>query len=369
MTWPESLLNPGIVEMEAYVPGKPIEELQRELGLESIVKMASNENPLGPSPKAIEALRQGLEELRLYPDGSYHDFRQALAERVGLTQDHIHVGDGAAELIYIVGLTFLGEGDETIVGVPSFPTYEWITRIMRGHCVHSPLREYTTDLEDMVNRITPRTKLIFLCNPNNPTGTSVKGEAFYSFLEKVPPEVFIVADEAYIDFVRSPDFPDTVSSLKSGQRNLVILRTLSKALGLAGLRIGYVMAHPSVIGALNRVRLPFNVSRAAQIAAVAGLEDSDHLRRTLDLVNRGKDFLYGRLAEMGLEFVPSDSNFILVGVERLGSEVFEALLQRGVIVRPAFGMSHHIRVTIGTEHENRRFVEALREVLDAGVRS
>ena len=368
MKWPEFVLNSGVLDIEAYAPGKPIEELQRELGLTSIVKMASNENPLGPSPKALEALRHGLEELHLYPDGNYYDLRKALGERLGLRWEEILVGNGAAELIYLIGITFLDEGQETIVGNPSFPTYEVITRTMRGRCVYSPLKEYTIDLEDMLSRITPQTKLIFVCNPNNPTGTSVRRDDFFSFLDRVPPEVFVVADEAYADFVSSTGFPDTISRLRSGQRNLLILRTLSKALGLAGLRIGYLMAQPSVIAAVNRVRLPFNVSRVAELAAIAALKDVEHLHETIDVVNRGKDYLYRMLGEMELTFVRSDSNFIMVDVERNGVEVFEALLQRGVIIRPAFGLSHHIRVTVGTESQNRRFIEALRDVMGMSSR-
>ena len=362
--WPESILNTGILDIEAYVPGKPMEELQRELGLSTIVKMASNENPLGPSPRAMEALRDGLEELHLYPDGNYYDLRKALGEQHGLNWERIHVGSGAAELIYLIAMTFLAEGQEAIMGNPSFPTYTVITRTMRGKCVYSPLKDYTIDLEDMLGRVNPKTKLVFICNPNNPTGTSVRQGEFFAFLDSVPPDVLVVTDEAYVDFVKSPDFPDAITRLRSGQRNLLILRSLSKGLGLAGLRIGYVMAQPPVIAAINRIRLPFNVSKVAQTAAIAALKDVEHLQRTVDVVNRGKDDLYELLGKMGLRYVPSDSNFILIDVEREGVEVFEALLQRGVIVRPAFGLDQHIRVTVGTESQNKKFIEALRDVME-----
>ena len=362
--WLESLLNPGILKTEGCVPERSIEEIKTELGLTNVIKLSSNENPIGPPPKAIEAAHDCLKELHLYPDPTYHDLRKALGKHLGLHKEEILVGNGGGELIYLIAMAFLGEGQEVIIGDPSYILYEIITKTMRGRCVYSPLKEYGIDLEDMVKRITPLTKLICVCNPNNPTGRSVSRDEFFSFLDSVPSEVFVVSDEAYIDFVKTPNFPDTISRFRSGQNNMLILRTLSKAQGLAGLRFGYLIAHPSIIKAINRFRLPFNVSRAAQMIAIAALKDTEHLRKTINIVNKGKDYLYKMFGEMGLEWIPSDANFILVKMERKAGEIYKALLEKGVTVRPAFRLDNHIRITVGTENQNHKLIEALCDVLD-----
>ena len=365
--WLKSRLNPGILETEGCIPDKSLKERQEELGVADLIKISSNENPLGPSPKAVEAMRLCLDDLHLYPDLTYSDLRRALGEQLGVHSDEIIVGNGGGELIYLVAMAFLGEGDEIIIEDPSYILYEMIAKTMRGKCVYSPHRDHKINLEDILTRITPRTKLICICNPNNPTGTIAERDEFFSFLDRVPSEVFVVCDEAYFDFVQSPHFPDTISRFCSGQKNLLILRTLSKAQGLAGVRIGYLIAHSYIVAAINRFRLPFNVSRPAQIAALAALKDTEHLHKTIDMVKKGKDYLYEMFGKMGLEWIPSETNFILVRMERKASEIYEALFRKGVSVRPGFRLDNHVRITVGTESQNRKLITALGEVLGIPV--
>lgn len=360
-----SLVRENILELKPYVPGRPIEEVRRELGLREVVKLASNENPLGPSPKALEAIRRAAAEVSRYPDASCFRLKQALSRHWNLPADHFIIGNGSDEIIHFIGVTFLAPGEEVIQADPSFVRYEAAAILNGGVCVKVPLRDYTHDLEAMAERITERTKLLFIANPNNPTGTMNSREEVERLLQRVPEHVLVVFDEAYYEYVDDPTYPDTLEYVRQG-RNVIVLRTFSKIYALAGLRVGYGMARPDLIGYLEQVREPFNVNSLAQEAALASLEDPEQVRRSREANQRGKAFLYAHFQRLGLPFVPTQANFILVDVRQDCRRVFQGLLQRGVIVRTCdiFGLPTHLRVSIGTEEENQRFIQALEEVLE-----
>jgi len=359
------LAPPWIQSLEPYPPGKPIEELEREYGVYGAIKLASNENPLGPSPKALAALRGALAQLNLYPDGSSFYLRRALAKRHGLSPDAIIIGNGSNEVIELAVRTFLRAGEEAVMADQAFVIYRMVVQAHGGKSTCVPLRQFTHDLEAIAEAITPATRMIFLANPNNPTGTIFFREDWEEFLAAVPPDTVIVMDEAYAEFVDDARYPDSLAALRQ-DRPIIILRTFSKIYGLAGLRIGYGMAHPELVDLMNRVRAPFNVSSLAQAGALAALDDDEHVQRTRAVNREGMAFMRAAFAELGLECVPSWANFILVRVGKAG-RVYEAMLRRGVIVRPVgvYGFPEHLRVTIGTREENERLVRALRDVLAA----
>lgn len=361
------LARPSIFRIRPYVPGKPIEEVERELGIGSqdIIKLASNENPAGPSPLAVAAMCREAQRTNIYPDSHCHQLKQALAGHLGVTPRHIIVGNGSDEVLRMIAEAFLNPGEEVVYGVPTFSEYEFVTRVMGGETVEVPLRSQTYDLEAIAERITGRTKLVIICNPNNPTGTIVGREEVERFLRRLPEQVLAVFDEAYFDYVTSPDFPETLEYVRQG-RKVIVLRTFSKIYALAGLRVGYGVAEPEIIDCLMRVREPFNVNSLAQAAALASLADPGYREKARQANIEGRDYLYRELREIGLEFTPTQANFIFIRLPVPGAEVFEALLRRGVIVRPcqSFGCPEHIRVTIGTGEQNRRFIAALRRVLD-----
>ena len=360
------LARPSIFRIRPYVPGKPIEEVERELGIRSqdLIKLASNENPAGPSPLAVAAMCREARRTNLYPDSQCYELKRALADHLGVTPGHIIVGNGSDEVLKIITEAFLNPGEEVVYGAPTFAEYEFAARVMDGKTVEVPLRGQTYDLEAMAGRVTGRTKLVIICNPNNPTGTIVGREEVERFLRRMPEQVLTVFDEAYFDYVTSQDFPDTLEYVRQGRR-VVVLRTFSKIYALAGLRVGYGVADPEIIDCLMRVREPFNVNSLAQAAALASLADCGHRERARQANIEGRDYLYRELGEIGLEFTPTQANFIFIRLPVPGMEVFEALLRRGVIVRPcqSFGCPEHIRVTIGTGEQNRRFIDALRLVL------
>lgn len=362
-----SLARPGISELPQYTPGKPVEEVKRELGLSDIIKMASNENPLGPSPLAVEALRRELTNIHQYPEGYAPELRRLLSERFGVTPSMVIVGNGSDNIITLICLAFLEPGEEVVFGYPTFPVYEHAALLAGCRPIRIPLKDEGFDLEAILNAIGRHTKLVFICNPNNPTGTIVCDREFHEFMARVPENVMVVVDEAYAEYVDNPAFPRTIRFVKEG-RNLIILRTFSKIYGLAGLRIGYAFAPPEVIALLDRVREPFTVNRLAQAAALAALNDIDHIRKSQQLNWEGKGFLYRMLSALGLAFIPTQANFILFDTGRKGRAVADGLLRQGVIVRPgdAWGLEQHIRVTIGLPEHNERFVKALGEVLDVG---
>jgi len=353
-----------ISRLRPYVPGKPIEEVQRELGLTDVIKLASNENPLGPSPRALEALAAAAGGVALYPEGSAPALRRAVARATGMPEDTLVFGNGSDEVLHLLALTFLQPGDETVQGDPSFAMYEIYATQCDAVPVLVPLKNFTHDLDAMANAVTDKTRMIFVANPNNPTGTFVRREAVAQFLDRIPRNVLVVFDEAYAEYVADPDQPDLRPLVLEG-RSIVILHTFSKAYGLAGLRVGYGIMRPEIATLLNRVRSPFNVNLPAQAAAAAALGDLEHVARTVALNAEGRNYFYGEFERMGLDYVPSEGNFVLVDVGRDARAVFEALQHKGVIVRSAHGMGlpRHIRVTTGTMPQNQRFIAALKEVL------
>jgi histidinol-phosphate aminotransferase len=359
---------PGhILEIPAYVPGKPIEELERERGVSGSIKLASNENPLGPSPRAVAALRETLGGLHRYPDSSGRELCGRLAAFHGLSPGNILLGNGSDEIIGLLGQAFLEPGDEVLMTRPSFAMYEITARAAGAVPVMVPLDgSYRSDLAAMAARVTPRTRMVFVNTPLNPTGTIVTRAALEAFMAALPADVVLVLDEAYIDFVRDPAHPDS-RAYADGARPVVGLRTFSKAYGLAGLRIGYGILPAEVAAVLHRVRPPFNVSLPAQTAAAAALGDVEFLAQTTALVHAGLERLGRGFRELGLESPESQSNFRLVRLGRPARPVFEALLDRGVIVRPLdnYGYPDALRVNAGLAHENERFLAALGEALAA----
>lgn len=360
-----TLARSNVLQMVPYSPGKPIEEVKRELGLTEVIKLASNENPLGPAPKALQAVRRVLEEMHFYPDGSAYNLRMALARFYEIPPDYVMVGNGSDELIHFIGLAFLNPGDEVVIAHPSFVRYEAAAQLNNAILHKVPLTpDYRHDLRAMRSRVNERTKLVFIANPNNPTGTLVYRQEVETFLRDLPDHLIVVLDEAYYEYVDHPDYPHTLPYVLEG-RNLILLRTFSKAYGLAGLRVGYGIARPELLDPLHRVREPFNVNSLAQVAAVAALEDQEHVQRTRELNRQGLEFLYRFCERLGLEYIPSWANFVMINVGRDSCEVFRALLQRGVIVRSGeiFDMPTFLRVNTGTPEQNERFAQALVEVL------
>lgn len=363
----ERLANEPILDIHPYQPGKPIEELERELGIQGAVKLASNENPFPPSPAVLEALRGALAGLQRYPDGSGHYLRQALAKKHGVSPDAIVLGNGSNELIELLARTFVRSGEEVVIPHPSFVVYPSIVQAVGGTRVVVALNDHRIDLSKMRRAITALTKMVFIANPNNPTGTIVTAQEVEKFLDKVPDQVIVVFDEAYYDFAAGPDFPDTLAHLRHGKR-VVVLRTFSKMASLAGLRIGYALADPDCIALVNRIRQPFNVNTLAQVAALAALGDEAHIQRSVEAVREGMKEVSAALDAMGVRHAPSRANFVLAEFDD-AARVYEQLLQRGVIVRPmaSFGLEKALRITIGTPEDNARLVAGLRAVLGKGI--
>jgi histidinol-phosphate aminotransferase len=342
------------------VPGKPIEELERELGIARAVKLASNENPIGPSPKALAVLSGAAVALNRYPDGGAHRLRTALAERWKLTIDHVILGNGSDEILGMLARAFLSPRDEAVMADQTFVIYKMEVTAAHGVPVIVPLQDYRHDLSAMAAAVTPKTRLLFVCNPNNPTGTMVDAAAVDRLMACVPDGVVVVFDEAYYEYVQHRSFPDTLRFVKQG-RHTIILRTFSKIYGLAGLRIGYGLTTPDIAGYLNRVRPPFNANSLAQRAALAALQDEEHVAQSRSLNQSEMAVLREGLTTLGLRPVPSEANFLYFDAGRDGRQVFERLLGQGVIVRHIDGRM--LRVTIGLPEENRRFLQALEQVL------
>jgi histidinol-phosphate aminotransferase len=362
------LVPEWIRTLTPYPPGKPIEEVERELGISDSIKLASNENPLGPSPKAVEAVRAALDRLHLYPDGSAFYLTRRLASQHRVAPEDILVGNGSNEIIELVVRTFLRPRDEAVMADQAFVVYRLVTQAVAATPKIVPLKNFTHDLEAIADAVTPRTRLVFLANPNNPTGTMFDRVAWQAFLRALPAnQLVVVADDAYADYVEDPDYPDTTGSRGDGSVPVVTLRTFSKLYGLAGLRIGYAVAPSAVIDAMQRIRQPFNVNALAQIGALAALDDHEHVRRTLQVNREGMTYLTEQFRRMELPYVPSVANFVLVRVGQ-GIDVYEKLLRRGVIVRPmdGYGFPEYLRVTVGLPAENERFIEALTATLRGG---
>jgi len=360
----KSLARKGILNLKPYIPGKPIEEVKRELGLKEIIKLASNETSVGPSPLAIEAIKKEVQNINLYPEGSSRLLREKLAHKLNLDKDMIIVGNGADNIINLVGMAFINEGDEVITGEITFPAYETAAKIMGGKIIPVKLKDYTYDLEEIARRINKRTKVIFICNPNNPTGTIVDKEAVDRFVRQIPENIIIVFDEAYYDYVEDENYPDSLSYVFGG-KNVIILHTFSKIAGIAGLRIGYALAKPELISYLRRVVNPFTTNRLAQVAALASLDDEEHRRKVLRSNQEGKKYLYRELKKIDLFYLPTEANFIFIDLKEDTEVIFEKLLRKGVIIRPGetWGCPNFIRVTIGTPYENKKFINALKEIM------
>jgi histidinol-phosphate aminotransferase len=356
--------NPSLKNVPVYQGGRPIEEVARELGLpaDDIIKLASNENPLGPSPAALAAMQKVLAHLNLYPDGNAFYLKRRLADTLGVDIENLVLGNGSSELIEFVGHALMEPGADVVMSQYSFVLYLLIARLFNANPVIVPARNYAHDLPAMLAAITPRTRVVFVANPNNPTGTLAPREEVIRFLDAVPENVLVVMDEAYLNFLEEP--ADLLPLIRGGRANLLLLRTFSKIFGLAGLRIGYGIAHPDVIAALEIIRAPFNINSIAQAGALAALDDADHVRRTRTNNTAGLRFFETGFRALGLEFIPSVGNFILVRVGD-GKRVFEEMQKHGVIVRPMGGyeLPDWVRISIGTAAENERCQAALKGVL------
>lgn len=352
--------------IQPYVPGKPVEELERELGIRDSVKLASNENPLGPSPLVLKEIINDLTNtksslsLNRYPDGNGYYLKQALSRRLSVSEDEIILGNGSNELIDIAARTFLQPGDEAVMAHPSFVVYPMATQAQGATAIQIPLKKYTHDLEAMADAITSSTKIVFIANPNNPTGTMNTKAEFERFMKRIPEGILVVCDEAYCEYVTKPDYPDSMKYLAQG-KDILILRTFSKMYGLAGLRIGYGIGRKDIIGEMNKLRPPFNTSSIAQKAALWALQDENHLQRTRQINEQGKTYLYKELDSIGMKYVPTEANFIFMPLEHDAHTLYTILLKQGVIVRPMG--QHEIRVTIGLPEENKRFIDALKKVM------
>lgn len=356
--------HPWLDNLIAYDPGKPIEETARELGLqpEDIIKVASNENPLGPSPLAIEAMKAAASEVHIYPDGGGYRLRTAIAEKFGLGRENVVLGNGSNEIIELIGHGFLNPGDNVIAAEHAFVVYKLMATLFGAETIEVPDPGFVHDLEAMAAAITPKTRKIFIANPNNPTGTMVDGDAIERFMDQVPDHVMVIFDEAYHEFLQNP--PDTIKYVKEG-RNVVIMRTFSKIQGLAGLRIGYGLTTPEIATVLHKCRQPFNTNSIAQAGAIAGLADVEHQQKTREITDQGRDFLETSFAAMDLNYVPSSANFVLVQVGD-GDAVFKAMLKQGVIIRTMSGykLPGWVRISVGTMAQNERCIASLKEVLN-----
>jgi histidinol-phosphate aminotransferase len=350
-----------ILSLTPYQPGKPIEELEREYGVHDSIKIASNENPLGPSPKAIAAITAALPNLHRYPDGDAFYLKRRLAEKLGIDRSRLIIGNGSNELIEMIVRTFLRVGQSVVVGQHAFAIYHLCVQAAGGRTIMVPHKGFKFDLEAMARALEPDTRIVFLDNPNNPTGTIYTRSEWEAFLRVVPKDTLIVVDDAYFEFVDDPDYPNSLH-YQSGDRLLITLRTFSKICGLAGVRVGYGISSPEVIDALNRIRQPFNVNSLAQVASLAAVDDEEHIRRTQENNRQGLVYLRRELDRLGFEYAPSWANFLLV---KVGVGAYQCLLPEGVIIRPmeGYGFPGYARVSVGTPTENQRFVTAMEKLL------
>jgi histidinol-phosphate aminotransferase len=362
---------PGVQELKPYQPGKPIAELEREYGVSDIVKLASNENPLGPGAKALQVINGALPELARYPDGNGFDLKMALSKRHGVDPACITLGNGSNDVLVLLAEAFLQEDLEAVYSQFSFAVYMLAVKATGATARVAPARQASAvqplghDLDAMLSLITDKTRLVFIANPNNPTGTWLTADQLRSFLDKVPPDVIVVVDEAYSEYVSLADYPDCVTWL-GRYPNLVVTRTFSKVFGLAGIRVGYSVSSPDIADVLNRIRQPFNVNSLALEAAIAALEDEDHVQKSVLLNEQERSRISADCERMGLHSIPSAGNFILVDMGQPALPIFDALLHRAVIVRPVdnYGLPNYLRITVGTHDENTRLIEALEHVLE-----
>lgn len=355
------LVRDCISSIKPYVPGKPVEELERELGITGSVKLASNENPVGPSPKALEAAAAALAGISRYPDGSGFRLKSALSLKYGHPAEGIILGNGSNELLDVAVRTFMAPGEDAVMADPSFVVYKLATQAAGCGSVVVPLKDGRHDLPAMAASVGGTTKMVFIANPNNPTGTMNTSGELDAFMASVPEDVIVVLDEAYYEYVTDASYPDSTKYLKDG-RNVIILRTFSKAYGLAGLRIGYGLAPAPLVEMMDRVRQPFNTGSVSQAAALAALGDLGHVKRSVEVNEEGKAYLYAQLDRLGIKYYPTHANFIYMEMDRDARAIYDAMLKKGVIIRPAG--PRELRVTIGLPEENRRFVGAFEAVLN-----
>ncbi|PIE23967.1 MAG: histidinol-phosphate transaminase [Neptuniibacter caesariensis] len=360
-----ALATKGVQNLNPYLPGKPPEELERELGLTGVVKLASNENPLGLSEKAEAAIRGGLHNLALYPDSGGYRLKQALAERFGFAADQVTLGNGSNDVLELIARAYLNPGDEVIYSEYAFVVYSLVTQATNATAVVTQSKDWGHDLIAMQQAITDKTRIIFIANPNNPTGTWLGKTELCAFLDQVPENVLVVLDEAYTEYVKEPDFVNGLDLLKA-YPNLIVTRTFSKAYGLAGLRVGYSVSNVDIANILSRVRQPFNVNSLALLAAEAVLTDEQYLERAVAVNTAGMAFYEQQLAEHGFDFIPSVGNFITVDLKQDAMPIYQSMLQQGVIVRPVanYAMPHHLRISIGLAEENERCMDALIKAVD-----
>mgnify|MGYP002336000783 CR=1 FL=1 len=354
----------NIINLPVYQPGKPIEAVKRELGLTEVTKLASNENPFGSSTKAKDAIRAELEQISLYPDGGSFALSKVVAEHFGVETNQLIFGAGSDEVILMIARAFLVADDENIMATHTFPQYKHNAQIEGALSIEVPLVDGTHDLSSMLNKITERTKIVWICNPNNPTGTMVGHQEVTAFMDQVPPYVLVVLDEAYAEYAVSEHYPDGIELLKQ-YKNLVLLRTFSKIYGLASLRIGFGIGHPKVIHAINQVREPFNTSRFAQAAAVAALKDQDFISFCREANAAGITYLTEQFDLLGLSYFPAHGNFIMVDVKRPADQLFDGLLRKGFIVRGGhmLGFPTSLRITVGSREQNEQFIQVLKQVI------
>ncbi len=359
------LVNSGVAQIEPYVFGKPKEDIERKYNISDTVKMNSNENPWGVPVAALEQAEKMLPRSNVYPEASNRILREKVAGIFSVKPGNVFLGSGADEVIYYLAMGFLNDNDEIVIPGVTFPIYEIAAKIMRAKIITSSMDGFGIDLDDMLNKITERTKMLVVCNPNNPTGLALDKNEIYSFIDKVPSEVLIIMDEAYMEFADPGRFPDSIAKFKEGRENLFVIRTLSKAYGLAGFRVGYGVGDERIIEILNRIKLPFNISVVSQYAAYGAMNDKKFIKSTVENTIAGREALYSALESMGLSYLKSSTNFILIDVAYDCEVVTEALMKKGVIVRSAknYGAPTFIRVTIGTKEQNSRFVRCLADVL------
>ena len=361
------LATPGVAGLQPYQPGKPIEELERELGLKNIIKLASNENPLGTGKRARVVLEKPCDISR-YPDGNGFRLKMALAEYHGVGTDQITLGNGSNDVLELIARSILTPAHEVIFSQHSFAVYQLVTQAAGARAVVVPAKDWGHDAEAMQRAVTGRSRLMFIANPNNPTGTWLGRNELHHLLQSVPEDLIVVVDEAYFDYVDDPEYPDSTGWLRDFP-NLVVTRTFSKVHGLAGLRIGYGISHRDLADLMNRVRQPFNVNTLALAAAEAALQDTAHIEKSVQLNRTGMQQLIAGFRGLGLAHIPSAGNFICVDLKKPAQEIYNRLLHEGVIVRPIanYGMPNHLRVTVGLENENERFIDALRKIISVGV--
>jgi histidinol-phosphate aminotransferase len=360
----KKLIRDSVLKIEQYQPGKPAEVLSRELAIKKeICKLASNENPLGPSPLAIAAIQKSLKEANLYPDNGCHYLKERLAEYLHVQPDNLRIGNGSSELILLLGLAFLNPEDTLVMSQSSFIFAKIVTQTIGCQLVEVPLKEYRHDLDAILRSLTPCTKIVYLDNPMNPIGSMTTHGEMSAFLDRLPEDIVLVLDEAYHDYVNDGDYPQSMSFLEE-RKNVMVLRTFSKMYGLAGLRVGYCVAKEEFIQALDRVSPPFSVNRLGQMGAAAALDDNDHIQKTKELSEKGKQFLYRHFEELGIFYIPSATNFVTIDVKTDTKLIADELQRQGIIVRPLsmYGLTTFLRVTIGTLEQNKRFMDAFEKI-------